>query len=248
MEVPDLTVSVLTYRRPHYAIQTLYGLMNNLGYEGKRRYIISDGGSDEADFEMYRTLLNEQAYPYAIIANGSGEFSTMLNNGVRSDAELTLMVLDDFVLRYHMDITKDVLFLLHNEDVGQLRYGRMNAWDVPTTKVYAELRDETKTYYWVLDKERSTASYMWTLGFNLMHKRMWDAYGPLPATLPHRPGAVELEMTRRFKDNAGPTIAVPMRLGHASDMSIPLLEVVDHVGSVRTPEYTEQARSRWGAI
>ncbi len=248
VNLPLLTISVLTYKRPHYTIPTLYALMNQLGYQGDRRYVISDGGSSEADFEMYRTLLNEQESPYAIVENNNGDFSTMLNNAILPDSEMTLLVLDDFVLKPRMDITKDVRFLMENEDVGLLRYGRMNAWDVPTTKLYAELRDLEKTHYWVMDKERSTASYMWTLGFSLMHKRMWDIYGPLDATKPHRPGAVELEMTRRFKDIPGPTIGFPMRLGQASDMLMPMGEVIEHIGNVRTEEYTKESKSRWGAI
>ena len=132
--------------------------------------------------------------------------------------------------------------------------GRMAHWDVPNQTVYAEMRGMAGggAPYWVLDKQRSSASYMWTLGFGITHRRMWDAYAPIHETEPHMVGNCELAMNEAFRTKAGPTVAVPMRLWADTNMALPMGEAIRHLGYVRTDEYTHAAgegeEKRWGQV
>lgn len=242
--LPTLTCSILTYKRPWYALITLAGLIRNIRYDGVKRYCVIDGGSPDWQLEMYRLILKD--YPYEIVNAGSS-FPEMMNRTADQGGEVWISALDDFVPDQSINVTNDVKFLLQNEDVGCLRYGQMSHWDVPQFKVYAEMRACDWCHYWVLDRSRSTISYMWTLGFTMMHRRMWDHYGPLPAMTPHQPGETELQMNRHFAERAGPTVAIPMRIGEPSDTTIQLDGPIRHIGHVRTDEYTNLWNQRWGA-
>jgi hypothetical protein len=250
MSLPTLTLCVLTYKRPQYGILSLRGLLDHLRYDGPVRFLIVDGGSPDWHLQMYAQLLG--AVSYQIVQRDG--FPAMLSACAEHDGELWLTVLDDFVLSAAMDVTPDVRLLLEHADIGHIRMGRMAHWDVPKQTVYAELRGHGPgcAPYWVLDKERSSASYMWTLGFGITHRRMWDAYAPLTPTPAHQPGEAELAMNEAFKTKAGPTVAVPMRLWAGAGMSLPLGEAVRHLGYVRTDEYThaigDGEAERWGQV
>lgn len=241
--LPILNICILTYKRPWYAILTLMRLVSHLTYGGKRRFFVIDGGSPEWHLQMYR-----QAAPYEDlqIIPATGDVGQMMNRTFEIPGELFLVCLDDFMLERVLDITEDVAFLLKHSDVGHLRYGKMNSWDNTERKVYAELRQHNWFSYWVIDKSLSTADYLWTMGVSLMHRRMWESYGPLPKLSPHEPGETELELNRRFKQKDGPTVAVPMRIGQHASPSEP--DYFHHIGHVRTDEYTkDNPARRWGA-
>ena len=243
--LPTLTCSILTFKRPWYAVLNLMSFFNHIRYDGPKRYVVSDGGSPDWNLQLYRELLKDKEHE--IVVSPSGRFSDMFNAIPGHSGEIWLTALDDFILERSMNFTNDVQFLLDNPDVGTIRYGNMNNWDVPNQTVYAELREKYRLHYWVLDKARCTANYMWTLGYSLTHRRMWDAYGPIAQIEPHQPGETELQMNRQFRERSGPTIAVPMRVGQESDMYIPMYETIRHIGYVRTDEYTKLWNQRWGA-
>lgn len=248
MNYPILTCAVLTYKRPWYAVMTIMSLRDNLRYAGPVQFVIADEGSPDWQLALYRELLKDCHYEIVTQTNVAG----MLNAAAAHSGEVWLTVLDDFTLEVRMDITADVEFLLAQTDVGHLRYGRMSHWSTAHSKVFAELRQSRDfIYYWVLDKARSTEPYMWTIGFGLTHRRMWEAYGPLPGMEPHQPGNVELAMNDIFRSRPGPTTAVPMRIGHDADMWMRVQEPIRHWGYVRTDEYANAwggGAARWGAI
>lgn len=195
--------------------------------------------------EMYQYILRD--HPHEILNVRSGSVSEQMNAIAEHSGEVWIVALDDFVPYYIMDVTHDVQFLVEHPEVGHIRYGNMNAWDVPHLHVYAELKNIYREHYWVIDKSRSEPNSLWTMGFSMMHRRMWDAYGPIDYIEPHQPGEVENRMNKQFRERVGPTVAVPMRIGQESSMKLPLLQPIQHIGHVRTDEYTAKWNQRWGA-
>lgn len=247
MELPTLTIAILTYKRPHYALLCLTALRDKLGYDGPKRFLISDGGSPEWHLDMYEYILKDE--PHSVLVHGSNSFADMFRSVGENGGEVWITALDDFILEPYTNLTQDVRFLMQHEDIGHLRYANMNGWDVPNQKCYAELRGLDYYHYWTLDKARCTMPYMWTLGWGMTHRRMWDAYGRyLQNTPPHMPGEMELEMNRSFYARPGPTIAVPLRVFEESDLKFAPQQVIRHIGMVRTDEYSGiEGVSRWGA-
>ncbi len=243
--LPTLTLAMMTFRRPWYGLQTLSAIVQHIQYDGDLRYLIVDGGSEQRDLDMYEFMVKD--YPHEFVNVANSDVADMLNNVANHSGEVWLTALDDFVPMQIMNLTHDVEFLLENEDVGHIRYGNMNGWDVPSQKVYAELRNVYRVHYWVFDKARTTASTMWTMGFGMTHRRMWDAYGPLALVGPHQPGYAENQLNRMFMNKEGPTVAIPMRIGQESDMKIPVYQPIAHIGHVRTDEYAMRWNDRWGA-
>lgn len=244
--LPTLTCNILSYKRPWYTVLNIMALVHQARYDGPKRYQIVDGGSPEWQYQMYRETL--KGHDFEILVEPGGGVCEMMNLAAARSGEVFLLVLDDFILDRGHNFTPDVRFLLERADVGHIRYGNMIGWDA-NDEVYARLGAVDKVHYWVLDKSRCRMSYMWTMGFSLLHRRMWDAYGPLASVGPHKPGEAELQMNRQFRERPGPTVAVPMRIGQQSDSYIPLRDAVYHIGYVRTDEYTAlPGVSRWGAV
>ncbi len=245
MSLPTLTLAMMTYKRVWYGLQTLSYMVQHLQYDGDIRFLIVDGGSEQRDLDMYEYIVKD--YPHEIVVVPSSDVADMLNQVANHGGDVWLTALDDFVPMQIMNLTHDVEFLLENPDVGHLRYGSMNGWDVPAQKVYAELRNIYRVHYWVFDKARTTSGTMWTMGFSMTHRRMWDAYCPLAMVGAHQPGYAENQLNRMFTTKDGPTIAIPMRIGQESDMKIPVYQPIAHIGFVRTDEYTQMWNQRWGA-
>lgn len=243
MELPPLTIGICTYKRPWYAVMTIRELIGKIAYAGPKRFHISDGGSPAEDLEYYRHLVKE--FP------NSGEVTTNLSDMVNScahhGAELWLTVLDDFMPARMIDITPDVIMLLNHPEIGSVRMGRLAFWgngpdEKGTLGIYGDLICGGGLNWWRLDKERSDHHYMCTIGFNLYHRRFWDAYGDIPACNPKQPGEAETLGNERYYQHSGPTIAIPMRFGQdCAEWQEPIW----HMGGWRTDDYTETAGSRW---
>lgn len=245
MEYPPLTISILTFKRPWYTLVTLYAILNNIKYPGPIQYMIADNGSPEWNLEMYKQVLKD--YPHQILVEPSGSVSNLMNAAVAQSGDIWIMALDDFYPTCEMEMSEDVEFLMTHPEVGHLRYANMNGWDTPALHIYAELKVMHHQHYWCIDKSRSHPNSLWTMGFSMMHRRMWDAYGPIPYVEPHQPGKVENMLNSQFRNINGPTVAVPMRVWEQSGMKYPIHETINHIGHVRTDEYSSLWNQRWGA-
>ncbi len=168
----------------------------------------------------------------------------MVNSCARHGGDLWLVALDDYCPRYPINITPDVKLLMNNDDIGMVRFGRLNFWGSgggdPETS--ADLVALDGLHWWKLSKERSRDNYMCNIGMHLYHRRFWDAYGDIPSCPPNSPGIGELNGAARFNNRPGPTIAVPMRFGQTCDFH---LEPIWHYGYWRSDEYTEIAGNRY---
>jgi hypothetical protein len=240
MELPDLTIGICTFKRPWYAVHCINGFIHRMNYDGKKKFLIADGGSPEEDLHYYGKVLKDCDWQLAVTDN----LSSMVNSCARNSGELFIVCVDDFVVMDPFDITPDVKFLLANEDVGQIRMGRLAFWGSggKGPETYAELRELGGYHWWVLDKKRTTDSYMCSIGTHLYHRRFWDRYGDLQPCTPNIPGEAELLGNERFRAIDGPTVAVPMRFGEDCRER---KEFIWHMGCWRSDEYAETAGTRF---
>jgi len=211
-----------------------------LHYSGPVRFHIADGGSSQEDIDYYKQILTGRKVTVEITDN----LADMCNSCARNGGDFWMTVMDDFVLRYPLDISPDIRLLTENEKIGCVRMSRLAFWGAghgPQT--YGELVDIQGggTFWWMLDKERTKDPYMSSIGVHLYHRRFWDAYGDIPACAPNVPGQAELNGNNRFWAKEGPTIAIPMRFGHDYPEHY---EPFNHLGIWRSDEYAATAGSR----
>lgn len=229
-DLPDLTMCILTYKRPWYATLTLSAMLNKVGYGGHKRYHIADGGSPKEDIDAYKQILRGQDVTLSVTDN----LSDMVNSCAQAAGELWWMTLDDFLPFRNFDLTPDVRFILANQDVGAIRMGRLAFWE--PGKSYAELRGLGGLHWWVFDKARTTNPYSCAINTTLYHRRFWDYYGDIIPCPPNMPGNAETLAADRYNAKAGPTVAVPMRFGQdCQEMQEPIW----HFGTWRTDEYAQ---------
>jgi len=236
MSLPDLTVAILTYKRPWYAMLTLGALIQKLGYGGVKRYVVSDGGSPQEQLDAYAQVLAETGAKWEILVNDN--MAQMVNGVAAVAGDLWFVTVDDFMPCRKVDITPDVRFILESEDVGMIRMGRLAFWEHgPDEQIWARLRHLGGLHWWVFDKERTDHPYICALNTSLYHRRFWDFYGDIPDedVPPDMPGNAETEGVRRYNAMPeGPTVAVPMRFGEdCGDWQEPIW----HFGMYRTDEY-----------
>lgn len=212
MTYPDLTICILTCRRPWYAGLTL-NQCKQLGYAGKIKFHLADGGSDSRDFDYYRTLMQGHELSIEVVNNPS----EMVNSCAHHGGEVWIMAVDDMCPRRAFDLTPDVNLLLRHPEIGCVRMSRLAFWgNGPdgSAGTSADLIAYGGLHWWRLDKARSNDATMCNIGFHLYHRRFWDAYGDLEEpSRPNELGHAEMIAAERFFLKAGPTIAVPMRFG-----------------------------------
>lgn len=237
---PDLTIGVCTYKRPWYAMLTI-NCMKMLGYAGRIKFHISDGGSKPEDIEYYKLLTRNYETTFGLTSN----LSDMCNSIAHHSGELFVIALDDFCLRRNLDITPDARLLLEHPEIGCVRFSRLAFFGNgggadPETS--ADLVECGGVHWWRLDKARTKDSYACNIGFHLYHRRFWDDYGDIAACPPNNPGQAELNARYRYNDKPdGCTIAIPMRLGQDC---AEYQEPIWHMGTWRTDEYAKFAKSR----
>lgn len=240
MNYPDLTIGICTYKRPWYAALTI-NMLKSVGYAGKKRFHISDGGSKQEDLDYYKLILRD----YETTIGVTNNLSDMVNSCAHNSGELWLVVLDDFCPRRGFDITPDARLLLASPETGCVRFSRLAFWgngggSPPETS--ADLVENGGLHWWRIDKARTKDSYSCNIGFHLYHRRFWDCYGDIVACPPNNPGQAELNARNRYNEKQGCTIAVPMRF---AEDNVEQPELIWHLGTWRTDEYAKVARSRF---
>lgn len=239
MELPELCIGICTYKRPQYAALTINCLRGWLGYNGPRRFHIADGGSPQHEIDHYLRILKDERVTVEVTDN----LADMCNSVAHHGGDVWITCLDDFCLRYPINITPDVGLLLDHPEIGCVRMARLAFWGAghgPETS--ADLVSTSSgLHWWRYDKERTKDPYSSSIGFHLYHRRFWDAYGDIPSCPPDVPGQGELNGCARYNSKPGPTIAVPMRFGEDCEFNY---EPVWHMGMWRTDEYTGATGTR----
>lgn len=233
MEWPELTVGICTYRRPWYGALTIQTLNGWIHYDGRVKFHIADGGSENEDIDYYKILLRDRPMSVEVTSN----LADMCNSVARNSGDFFMIILDDFVLRHPLNVNPDVHLLMDHPEIGAVRMSRMSFFGENS----ADLIRQDGLHYWRLDKERSKDNFMATIGVNLYHRRFWDAYGDIPSCDPKVPGAAEINLTNQFNGHPGPTVAIPMRFGEDCDFN---QEPWWHYGTWRTNEYASTRGSR----
>lgn len=241
MTLPTLTICLMTFRRPHYALMALYALRERLKYAGKRRFLIVDGGSDDTDWEMYAHVLRNEVHRLVASDDLANGYNLAANYATDS---VWLTCLDDYELQKTIDITPEVELLQAAPQIGCVRLAVLSNWSysLPGVVVHGRMVRQSLYHYWALDKERSTAPHACIMAVELYHRRFWDVYGDIPADGEPMPGECELRGANRFTAKVGPTIAWPVRYGEGES------EPFRHIGYVRSDDYAERSKDKWGAI
>lgn len=229
MKYPDLTICILTCRRPWYAAMTL-SACRQIAYAGKVKFHIADGGTDPKAFEYFRQIVAGYEMTVEVVGNPS----QMVNSCAHYSGDVWIMAVDDMLPRRSFDITEDVGMLLHHPEIGCVRMSRLaffgSLGDDPETS--ADLIRHGGLHYWRIDKARTKDSYACNIGFHLYHRRFWDAYGDLEEMArPNELGHAEMIAAERFRKKDGPTIAIPMRFGQEAQG---FQEPIWHFGIWRT--------------
>lgn len=243
MDLPPLTFGICTYKRPWYACMTIQMLIGLVGYAGPKRFHIADGGSSEEELRYYKELTKE--FPTTVEVTDN--LSDMVNSCARNGGDLWMVILDDFMPIHAIDITPDAVMLLKHPEIGCVRMGRLAFWGNGENEngefnIYADLIGSGGLHWWRMDKDKSEKAYMCTIGFNMYHRRFWDAYGDIKPCDPKVPGQAELFGNERYYQHSGPTIATPMRFG---EDSLEQKEPIWHMGIWKTDEYSSSAGTRW---
>lgn len=237
INLPVLTIGVMTYKRPHYALPTLYGLREKLSYRGERHFVLLDGGSSQDELAMYQHVLRDEWLDSYHAPNLAAAHNILAGQS----QGVGLAVLDDYELREMLEISNDIDFLVTHEAIGALRYSALGQWDHSIGgTIRAELLRHNAQLYWQLDKSESAAPHVNIMAAMLYHRRFWDAYGRIDESGSPMPGECELRGANLFHGNAGPTIAWPMRFGDTAPFV--------HIGYVRSEDYARRAGDAWGAI
>ena len=96
MSLPDLTICVMTYKRPWYAIHCLEGFTSRFRYDGKIKFHIADGGSDESDFQLYAAILKD----YDVTISKANNLASMVNACAKNSGEYWMCTVDDFIIDF----------------------------------------------------------------------------------------------------------------------------------------------------
>lgn len=246
MSLPDLTIGILACKRPWYSVLAL-NQWKALGYGGTIKFHIADGGSNPEDFAYYKTV----AAHHPITFERCGNMSAMVNSCHRHGGEVYIISPDDFVLRYSVDITPEVLMLLANPDIGKVRMSRLSMWGSGSgdPETSGDLIMYGGVHWWKLSKKRSHDGYMSNLGTALYHRRYYEFYGDLKDCASDNPGEAELLNCEQFwtrpdgsRKDEGPTVAVPVRFGQDAP-GRGWQEPIWHLGVWRTDEYTRHSNT-----
>lgn len=239
-DYPDLTIGVCSYARPWYTTIALMSLKSQLVYSGRKIFHVV-GKDDNQSIDLYRKIVKGYGgFEYTRADN----LSVMCNTIAQKGGEVWLTTLDDYALRYPVDITPDVQLLRTHPEIGCIRLACLSFWGSsgkdPETN--ADLIGMGGLHWWRLDKARTKDSYASGIFCHLYHRRFWDCYGDIPACPPDNPGQAELLGRERFNNKPdGVTIAVPMRFG---EDTVERPEPFWHFGTWHADDYARYAGSR----
>lgn len=122
MDYPDITVAIISYKRPEILRETLGQFFDLLRYEGEIRYLVSHDG----DASETRKLLHDKLGWHNVVKIiGEGErrgLGANNNQALRGcDTDIVLHTQDDYHLLKPLDLTEHVEKLLVDETAGWIR-------------------------------------------------------------------------------------------------------------------------------
>ena len=214
MNLPNVAIGLVTYRRTEEALRTVKSTIENLNYpKDKRAWYIGDDGSDVKHFASILSLLEmsgEKIIGYhSERLRHAGQEDTH-NAGIgwnkvlglcHQYSDFVLFLEDDWELDEPLDLEKSVEVITDNDDVGLVSYRILSVGaDVHTVGYKGEI---------YLKYHRST-QYAYSGNPYLRHARFTKAYGTFAED--RNPGLMELHMDDQYRLRTGPDIWRPLSI------------------------------------
>lgn len=195
VNLPPVTIGLITYKRPYELIRTLDGLRAHLTYRGELRWLVSDDNTPSSPDRAKRNkILKSYGVDLIITERNSGWGANANFLMQHIDTDYTFFIEDDYVLTRPLDLSLGVALLEEKKHLGMLRY-RGTAGDVP---VFHQFEADISAYvpdwregvspvsgkltYLQFDGGSPTL-YIYSHGAHLKHRRFHDYYGLYPEGL-----------------------------------------------------------------
>lgn len=226
-DLPTVCINLLTKNRTEYMVPCVKKALDNLKYEGKLVWYISDGGSEKS----HRDKVDEIIPREMILGRHSFSVSPgkSWNIGLKEifkSVDIYLRLEDDYVLKDYLDITVWVKLLMTQTDIGMVRLGQIVKYlDSVTVGYYTYTHvGYTEETYLELGKQKL---YTYSGHPCLIHKRLHDEFGYFEEGI--SPGEVECKFDEVVRKRFIPKIVFPWDMGKYGTWG-----VWDHIGKEKS--------------
>lgn len=226
MNLPQIAIVMVTYKRTELAIKTVKSVCENLVYPKElRQWYVADDGSPWEHMQAIQNELvthNELMYGYHNEKFGEGyNAGKGWNRGLIKGYEVSPIILfleDDWLLERPLDITPYVKLLVEREDIGLVRLGHLAVGNDVSIVGY----DGVHYLEYLRGKQ-----YCYSGNPHLRHRRFNEAYGMFAED--RNPGNMELAVDAEFQAHPeGPKIWRPA--------DIPGWGIFGHLGTEKSWE------------
>ena len=245
MELPDITILIVTFSRPTEIRRTITALQEHLSYRGRLLFHIADDGSPppyladlRRDFAHLRPTISR--------TERQGWGANVNKAQLHVKTPYIFLIEDDYVLKRDLDLTACVALMEIEQQIGMLRFGivghgfscQCHETDISALVDGYQENDANcgytgagKVNWWEILPEQPRGPftfYRYSNRPHLKHRRFHEFYGPYPEGFSL--GGTEHAMNHRIIERArmapdkAPLIACPANF---------TLWHFDHIGKSR---------------
>lgn len=206
MNLPIVTVMLITYKRTDYAVRTVLGIQKHLRYPNLMWHIADDGSQPE----HVRAITNVMTTQHPVsISNaerrGAGHSMNLGQARAWNNGDFILWMEDDWELQEDFDLVPLVRALQERQDIGTIRLAYISP------PLQGTLISAADNLYWKLHRSPECL-YTYSGQPQLRHRRFFDAYGPHQTGL--GAGDTEIHMCWTVIHHPdGPDVAIPAWTG-----------------------------------
>lgn len=195
MELPAVTIGIITYNRLDEIVRTVETLRENLSYSGELRWLIADDSSPSPYVSRLKKLkLFRDIGAKFITTESNGGWGKNANNLLAHvDTDYLFQLEDDKLLHVPTNLDVGVSLLETKDNVGMLRYKGtagdhvvMHQFEADIAAYLPDFRHgyglPGKLTYLQLDSG-SPSLWLYSNGMHLKHKRFHTFYGLYPEGL-----------------------------------------------------------------
>lgn len=233
---PDVTIGIITYKRPEEIKATVLALREHLTYSGHLKFLVADdtSGPNYAPGLKRSNAFKGLDVTFISTPENQGWGHNANNMLTEFTTDYLYFTEDDYVLAHPLNLDIGVALMEASPRIGMLRYrgvagsnlvmhlAEAKAPMLPTYQDGEGALTEGKINHLIIDGG-SPELWVYSNGPHLKHRRFHTFYGPYPQGL--RLGATEEKMAHQVKDimnakpDAAPWIAilpewVPLRFKH----------------------------------
>jgi glycosyltransferase involved in cell wall biosynthesis len=217
MNWPEITVLIITYKRPDETRGVIRALQKNLSYPNLTWIICDDSSGKD-----YQNALKVD-YPHikVVSTTENSGWGANVNNGLHHvKSSYVFAIENDYILTQPLDLRIGVALMQVNDAIGRIRYDGVVGHQVICHLRESDIVQYLPTYrqgmalpgklsYWLIDSA-SPSLWLYSNRPSLSHIRFWKFYGNYPEGL--RLGATEEAYSHLVKDKmndlGAPAIAV----------------------------------------